>query len=259
MLKSAMKRSAPSLIQSTSKKSKGSIPVVDSEAEEDFTDEDSEENEFDLEDNDEDEDSEGNEFNEDDGEDLMANVGNVEEEEEEEESDEEDEDEDDTPAPAPTLVLKKTNVRNSKGAVPLTAAQLRALAFAELTASPVSTLIATQVTSFLAPITPPTPATSPLHPLLKSLHAHLTSLPDQTPISLDGLRKKGKVVPGAKGNRWDKVELNWTKPHASEVRICGSWAWGGATRAAGGEYMTEMAIGIPVVSACSLVVFLLEV
>ena len=227
---------------------------------------DEEENEDDA--DEEEEDSEENEFFEeedmgalegdsgdedmidDDGEDLLANVNDAAEDSEDEDASSEEA----TPPPdAAPLVLKKANTRNSKAAVPLKPAELRALAFAELTASPISTFITTQVTALLAPITPPAPSTSPLHPILKDLHAHITSLPSQKAISLEGLRKKGKlVVPGNQGGKWDKIELNWEAPRQQDVRIVGSWAWGGAAKGKNGEYIVEMAVGMPAVRLTSL-------
>lgn len=181
---------------------------------------------------------------EDDGEDLLANVDDA--ADDSEEDDFADLEQDDSPAPAP-LVLKKANVRNSRAAVPLKPAELRALAFAELTASPISSEISTRVSAFLAPLTPPTPATSPLQPILKELHAHLTSLPAQQPISLEALRKRSKVVlPGFKAGKWESVELGWAQPRPEDVRIVGSWAWGGSYKAKG-EYVVDMAVGMPAV------------
>jgi U3 small nucleolar RNA-associated protein 22 len=202
------------------------------------SDEDSEVNEFEL------EGSEGdNGF--DDGEDLMANLENA--AEDNDDDDEEENEDEEEEVMAPVRLVKKANVRNSRAAVPLKPAELRALAFAELTASPISTIIATQVNAFLTPITPPTPATSPLQPLLKSIHAHFTNLADVAPISIEALRKQGRIIPGEKGGKWDKVELAWTRPRGEEIRICSSWAWGGSSKNSKGEYIVEMAIGIPVV------------
>ena len=220
----------------------------DDEEEEEEEEDDSEVNEFEEEEMGPfEDDSGGEDMIDDDGEDLLANVNDAAEGSEDEDAFS---DEESTPPPeAAPLVLKKANTRNSKAPAPLKPAELRALAFAELTASPISNFIATQVTALLTPITPPAPATSPLHPILKDLHAHLTALPSQKAISLEGLRKKGKlVVPGKQGGKWDKIELSWEAPRKEDVRIVGSWAWGGALKSKAGEYIVEMAVGMPAVS-----------
>lgn len=196
--------------------------------------EDDEVNEFELDDQDE--------LIGDDEEDLMARL------------DEDEEGEDDSSSDAPgsdatptaPLVLKKANVRNSRAAAPLKPAELRALAFAELTASPISNFISTETARLLLPITPPAPATSPLQPLLKSLHAHITNLPAQKATSLAGLRKQGLVVPQVEGGegKWGGMDMMWEKPRAEDVRIVGRWAWGGGYKAQG-EYVVDMAIAMP--------------
>lgn len=204
---------------------------------------DSEINEF------EDEDLEGSEEDddmiEDDGIDLMANL-------DPNDSDSESDEFSDLEIPSDTatpLILKKANVRNSKGVTPLTPAQLRAVAFEELTASPISATISIAVNTFLDPITPPLPATSPLQIILKDLHAHITELPAQKPISLDLLRKKSAVpLVGKFDEKWSKMEFNWEKPRKEDVRIVGSWAWGGAMKGKSGEYVVDLAIGLPQVS-----------
>lgn len=160
-----------------------------------------------------------------------------------------DDDEMDTPiqpaAPEPT----KAERRKAKQPKPLTPAELRALAFAELTASPISNVLATQVAATLDPVTPPAPATSPLQPLLKSVHSHFINLPKQKPISLEKLRKKGIVVPEIKGaeGKWSKMDLEWEKPRSEDVRVVGKWAWGGGLKVKG-EYIVELAIAMPPVS-----------
>ncbi|GJN89156.1 hypothetical protein Rhopal_002130-T1 [Rhodotorula paludigena] len=148
------------------------------------------------------------------------------------------------PLIAPAAELDKK--RKGKQPKPLSPAELRALAFAELTASPISNVLATQVSSVLDPITPPAPASSPLQPLLKSLHAHLTSLSKQKPVSLAGLRKKGRAVPEVEGSngKWAKMDLPWEKPRSEDVRVVGKWAWGGGVKEHG-EYVVELAIAIP--------------
>lgn len=207
--------------------------------EEDFDEEDSEVNEFELEEEREDEDLIG-----DDDEDLMAGLDS----QDDEEDDDEDDDDDDAPAPPP-VAIKKANIRNSKAPAPLKPAELRALAFAELTASPISNIISTQVSTLLTPLTPPAPSTSPLQPLLRSLHAHITSLPAQKASNLAGLRKKGVVVPKVEGSdgKWGKPDLEWEKPNAEDVRIVGRWAWGASLKVKG-EYVVDMAVGMPAVS-----------
>ncbi|GAA6010745.1 hypothetical protein JCM11491_002926 [Sporobolomyces phaffii] len=198
----------------------------------------------------------------DDDEDLYANLdgGAVEEElgsDEESEIDDEEEsgssgsaadDDDEMHEPTPVAAPEPTKAerRKAKQPKPLTPAELRALAFAELTASPISNVLAIQVASVLDPATPPAPATSPLQPLLKSLHSHLTNLPKQKPISLDKLRKKGTVVPTIKGaeGKWSQMELEWVKPRSEDVRVVGKWAWGGGLKEKG-EYVVELAVAMP--------------
>jgi U3 small nucleolar RNA-associated protein 22 len=205
----------------------------------------------------------------DDDEDLYANLGAIGMDEDDEGSEEdedegldseisegEDEDEDqemDTPIAAPTPVPTKADRRKAKQAKPLTSSELRALAFAELTASPISNVLATQVAATLDPSTPPAPATSPLQPLLKSIHSHVTNLPKQKAISLEKLRKKGKVVPPIKGaeEKWLKMDYEWEKPRSEDVRVVGKWAWGGGLKEKG-EYIVELAVAMPPVSLRSL-------
>ncbi|BGP47983.1 U3 snoRNP protein [Rhodotorula kratochvilovae] len=196
----------------------------------------------------------------DDAEDLYANL-DAPMNDEEDSGDEDDEDsqpggaaDDDgweTVATAPTKPLiapaaELEQRRKAKKPKALSAAELRALAFAELTASPISNVLAMHVASVLDPATPPAPASSPLQPVLKALHAHLTSLPKQKPVSLDALRKKGRVVPDVAGSRgkWGKMELPWEKPRAEDVRVVGRWAWGGGFKQKG-EYLVELAIAMP--------------
>ncbi|GAA6002549.1 hypothetical protein JCM10207_001176 [Rhodosporidiobolus poonsookiae] len=212
-------------------------------------DEDEEVSETGDEDEDEDDDMIG-----DDAEDLHAGLDHDEDEEDEGDSAGEEGADDDKwetvgtapskPLIAPAAELDKK--RKGKGPKPLSAAELRALAFAELTASPISNVLSTQVAALLDPLTPPAPATSPLQPLLKSFHAHLTSLPKQKPVSLDGLRKKGKVVPKVEGGdgKWAKMELAWEKPRSEDVRVIGKWAWGGEVKQKG-EYVVELAVALP--------------
>lgn len=219
------------------------IGRAEEEDEEDFDEEDSEVNEFEL-----GEEGEADDLIGDDDEDLMAGLDSQNDEEEE---DDEDDEEDDDAAPPPPAI-KKANVRNSKAPAPLKPAELRALAFAELTASPISNIIATQVSILLTPLTPPAPATSPLQPLLRSLHAHTTTLPAQKTSSLAGLRKRGVVVPKVEGSdgKWGKQDLEWEKPSAEDVRIVGRWAWGGSTKVKG-EYVVDIAVAMPAVSPSS--------
>ncbi|GAA6027314.1 hypothetical protein JCM8097_002585 [Rhodosporidiobolus ruineniae] len=148
------------------------------------------------------------------------------------------------PLIAPAAELDKK--RKGKAPKPLSAAELRELAFAELTASPISNVLSTQVGALLDPLTPPAPATSPLQPLLKLLHAHLTSLPKQKPVSLAALRKKGKVVPKVEGGdgKWAKLDLAWERPRSEDVRVVGKWAWRGGVKEKG-EYVVELAIAMP--------------
>lgn len=148
------------------------------------------------------------------------------------------------PLIAPAAELEKE--RKGKGPKPLSAAELRALAFAELTASPISNVLSTQVAGLLNPLTPPAPASSPLQPILKSLHAHLTGLLKQKPVSLAGLRKKGVVVPKVEGGegKWAKMDLAWEKPRSEDVRVVGKWAWGGGLKEKG-EYVVELAVAMP--------------
>lgn len=205
--------------------------------------EDSEVNEFELEGELEGED-EDDDLIDDDGEDLMAALGD----EDEEGSDGDDGSDSDEAPPVAPAPIKKANVRNSRAPAPLKPAELRALAFAELTASPISSILSTQVTSLLNPLTPPLAATSPLHPLLKSLHAHITSLPSQKASTLSGLRKKGIQAPRIEKETKSmaKLEMEWEKPRAEDVRIVGSWAWGGSLKV-NGEYFVDMAIALPAV------------
>ena len=200
----------------------------------------------------------------DDGEDLMAGLDDGDHDtqdapyfgdDDSEDDDDNDSDEDlgDTnltvpPVPAPVI---KSKTRNSRAPKPLSPSEIRALAFAELTASPISSTIATKVTTFLAPLTPPSPSTSPLQPLLKAIHAHLVSLPSQAPSSLDALRNRGLVVPpvagGKAGGKWAGLEYGFEKPKSDEVRVVGKWAWGGGVKV-GGEYVVELAVAMPEVS-----------
>lgn len=212
----------------------------DGEAEDDIDDsgledDDSEVNEFELDDDDfqgDDDEELGLDQDEDEGSDSDSDSGSA---------------ASDEPAPPPAA-LKKANVRNSRQAKALKPQELRALAFAELTASPISGFISTEVGELLPPLTPPAPATSPLQPLLKSLHAHITSLPSQKPISLAALKKKGVVVPAVEGSegKWGEMEFAWEKPRPEDVRIVGRWAWGGGIKVKG-EYTVEMAIAMPTV------------
>ncbi|GAA5919932.1 hypothetical protein JCM6882_000002 [Rhodosporidiobolus microsporus] len=148
------------------------------------------------------------------------------------------------PLIAPAAELEKK--RKGKGPKPLSPAELRALAFAELTASPISNVLSTQVAGLLDPLTPPAPASSPLQPILKALHAHLTSLPKQKAVSLAGLKKKGVVVPKVEGSegKWAKMDLAFEKPRSDDVRVVGKWAWGGGVKEKG-EYVVELAVGMP--------------
>jgi len=200
----------------------------------------------------------------DDDENLYAGIGESgnEDEDSEEEGIEEDEDlslgssdeeEEAVSAPTPAPVQTKADRRKARQAKPLTPAELRALAFAELTASPISNVLATQVAATLDPSTPPAPATSPLQPLLKSLHSHLTNLPKQKAISLEKLRKKGKVVPPIQGadGKWYKMDLEFEKPRSEDVRLVGKWAWGGGLKEKG-EYIVEFAIAMPPVCLLGL-------
>ncbi|GAA5910741.1 rRNA-processing protein UTP22 [Sporobolomyces salmoneus] len=198
----------------------------------------------------------------DDDEDLYANLngggaggGEMDYEEEDDESSHGDEesdsqgsdDEEEEPLAAPTAPEPtKSDRRKAKQPKPLTPAELRALAFAELTASPISNVLATQVATVLDPATPPPPATSPLQPLLKSIHSHFINLPKQKAISLDKLRKKGTVVPDIKGaeGKWLKMDLEWEKPRSEDMRVVGKWAWGGGTKSKG-EYVVELAVAMP--------------
>ncbi|KAI5476161.1 pre-rrna processing protein Utp22 [Pseudohyphozyma bogoriensis] len=225
---------------------KGKERAVENDSEEgsEEDEDDSEVNEFEQSDDDDD-------MIGDDGEDLMQGLDDYSEEDDdddEEDSDDDGSDEGASAAPAaPALKpLKKANVRNSRAAPALTPAELRALAFAELTASPISTLLSTEVASIVGPLTPPAPATSPLQPLLKSLHAHLTSLSPLKPTSLKTLKKRGEVVPHVEGldGKWGDMELAWEKPKPEEVRIVGKWAWGGGVKVKG-EYFVDMAVSMP--------------
>ncbi|BGP55361.1 hypothetical protein JCM8202_004701 [Rhodotorula sphaerocarpa] len=147
------------------------------------------------------------------------------------------------PLIAPAAELEK---RRKAKKPKLSAAELRALAYAELTASPISNVLATRVAALLDPLTPTAPASSPLQPVLKELHAGLTSLPAQKPVSLDALRKKGRVVPNAEGTqgKWAKLELAWAPPRGEDVRLIGDWAWGGALKRQG-EFFVDLAVAMP--------------
>lgn len=212
----------------------------------------------------------------DDGEDLYANLDaegdeddldDNEDGDEEEEDDSEaggqvggDDDDDDggwetvgTAPKAPLIAPAAELEKRRKAKKPkLSAAELRALAYAELTASPISNVLATRVAALLDPLTPTAPASSPLQPVLKELHAGLTSLPAQKPVSLDALRKKGRVVPNAEGTqgKWAKLELAWAPPRGEDVRLIGDWAWGGALKRQG-EFFVDLAVAMPPVRARS--------
>lgn len=218
----------------------------------DEDDDDSEINEFEL---DGAADNDGDDMISDDGEDLYANLDDV-ENSDDEPDDLDSDSEDEAPAAVPQVApvasvvpLKKANVRNSKAPKPLTPSELRALAFAELTASPISSVISTQVSAVLDPATPPPAATSPLQPLLKTLHAHITSLPTRKATSLAALRKKGFTVPPVEGvdTKWAKMEFGWEKPRPEDLRVVGRWACGAGIKV-GGEYIVEMAVALPQVS-----------
>ncbi|SCZ98606.1 BZ3500_MvSof-1268-A1-R1_Chr3-1g05495 [Microbotryum saponariae] len=244
---------------------------------EDYDEQDDEVNEFELEqqlanrrratqpdeedeeDEEDDEDNDDDDMMNDDAQDLYADLDKApldDDSEDDPDDDEDDGDEDGegwstvptslatTSAPATTR-----KARNSKGPKALTASELRALAFAELTASPISNLISTQVSSVLATLTPPAAPTSPLQPLLKSLHSHFVALTSKKPASLESLKRRGWNIPPVEGvdGKWGKIDLAWAPPRAEDVRIVGSWAWGGASKV-GGEYVVELAVGIPEVS-----------
>ncbi|GAA5958223.1 hypothetical protein JCM21900_000151 [Sporobolomyces salmonicolor] len=193
----------------------------------------------------------------DDGEDLYANLdasggaeGSSDEEIEADGSDEEDDqdsfDNDDALPAAPAFEPTKDKKHKAKKPKPLTPAELRALAFAELTASPISNVLSTQVAELLDTVMPQAPATSPLQPLLKTLHAHLSSLPKQRAVSLEKLRKKGQIVPPVEGadGKWAKLDLEWEKPRSEDIRVIGKWAWGGGVKEKG-EYVVDVAIAMP--------------
>ncbi|GAA5928290.1 rRNA-processing protein UTP22 [Sporobolomyces koalae] len=224
------------------------------DAEEDSGDDEDEQSPGGSDDDDEDDDED---MIGDDGEDLYAGLdqaGTEDSEEDDEISEDEDpsegasdaeSDEDITAAPVPQQPTRAEK-RKAKQPKPLTPADIRALAFAELTASPISNVLATQVAATLDPVSPPAPATSPLQPLLKSLHAHITKLPNQKAISLEKLRKKGRVIPAIDGAdaKWFKMDLEWEKPQSEHVRIVGKWAWGGGVKEKG-EYVVELAVAMP--------------
>ncbi|GAA6041014.1 hypothetical protein NBRC10512_005871, partial [Rhodotorula toruloides] len=194
----------------------------------------------------------------DDGEDLYANLdremGDEEDEDEEDEDEEEDQDDDggwetvgtapSAPLIAPAAALDKK--RKAKAAKKLSPAELRALAFAELTASPISNVLSTQVSALLDSLSPAASSSSALQPILKDLHTHITSLPKQKAVSLDGLRKKGRVVPPVEGHngKWAKMDLAWEKPRSEDLRVTGAWAWGGGYKEKG-EYIVEIAVAMP--------------
>ena len=201
----------------------------------------------------------------DDDEDLYANLDNDDEEDEEDSDASEDVDdleageaaaEDDdgggwetvgtapsAPLIAPAAELDK---RKKAKAPKLSAAEIRALAFAELTASPISNVLATRVAALLDPLTPPAPSSSPVQPVLKDLHAALTTLPKQKPVSLEALRKKGRIVPKTEWSegKWAKLELAWEAPQSEDIRVVGNWVWGGAIKDKG-EYVVDLAITMP--------------
>ncbi|POY71794.1 hypothetical protein BMF94_5155 [Rhodotorula taiwanensis] len=151
-------------------------------------------------------------------------------------------------APSAPLIAPAAELEKRKRAkVPkLSAAELRALAFAELTASPISNVLATRVAALLDPLTPAPSTSSPMQPVLKELHAALTGVSKQKPTSLDALRKKGRVVPKAEGTdgKWAKLELAWEAPRSEDIRVIGNWAWGGAIKQKG-EYFVDIAVAMP--------------
>ncbi|KAM0787762.1 hypothetical protein ACM66B_003819 [Microbotryomycetes sp. NB124-2] len=133
----------------------------------------------------------------------------------------------------------------------LSADELRALAFAELTASPVSSTISTRVSQLLKTLTPPPPAGSPLQPLLKDLHAHIISLaPSKQPQSLNTLlstcKKTKLVVPPFEGSssKFAELKLAFEKPQPPDVRVVGRWAWGGGYKR-NKEYVVDLAVAMP--------------
>ena len=200
----------------------------------------------------------------DDGEDLYANLDDDEDDEDDSNASEDVDDleageaaaEDDDgggwqtvgSAPSAPLIAPAAELEKRKKAkVPkLSAAEIRALAFAELTASPISNVLATRVAALLDPLTPAAPSNSPLQPVLKDLHAALTALPKQKPVSLEALRKKGRVVPKTEGSegKWAKLELAWEAPQSEGIRVVGNWVWGGAIKDKG-EYFVDLAVTMP--------------
>lgn len=210
-------------------------------------------------------DDDGEQMIGDDGEDLYANLDDNEEEDGDDSDASEDVDdleageaaaEDDDgggwetvgTAPSAPLIAPAAELdKRKKAKVPkLSAAEIRALAFAELTASPISNVLATRVAALLDPLTPAAPSSSPLQPVLKDLHAALTTLPKQKPVSLEALRKKGRVVPKTEGSegKWAKLELAWEAPQSADIRVVGNWVWGGAIKDKG-EYFVDLAVTMP--------------
>ncbi|KAK4047715.1 U3 snoRNP protein [Microbotryomycetes sp. JL201] len=166
-------------------------------------------------------------------------------------SDSENFDTDDVDSPEPVASTSAApTMRKQRKPKQLSADELRALAFAELTASPVSSTISTRVTHLLKALTPPVPSGSPLQPLLKDLHAHWIQLAPKQPQSLRSLvatcKKRGLAVPTYEGSssRFADLKLAFEKPLAQDVRIVGRWAWGGGYKA-NKEFMVDIAVAMP--------------
>ncbi|KAK4049077.1 U3 snoRNP protein [Microbotryomycetes sp. JL221] len=215
----------------------------------------------------EDSDSEINEFEqdgddqmiEDDDQDLHAVAQHLLDDDGEEDDDDNDDDDDDDaddaeveqPVASTSTVPISNQRSKQKKPRQLTADELRALAFAELTASPVSNTISTRVHDLLQPVTAPPPTSgSRLQPLLKELHQHLTTnvaaQKPQTYSKLLSTHRKLFQVPSIEGNdsKWTELKLAFEKPLAQDVRIVGRWAWGGAFRSEK-EYIVDLAIAMP--------------
>lgn len=229
-----------------------------SESEEDIDEEDSEPNEWDEEDSqDGEEDDEGDEDDDmigDDDQDLIAGLSEDGREDDQAEDSEDEAGNEEGDAPTATAIkpLKKANVRRSAAPKSLTTAELRALAFAELTASPLSTFLSTSTTSLLSSLTPPPPITPSLKLLLKSLHSLIVGFGDQDPTTVDDLVRKmglkGLELEGS-GTKWtNEMKFGWTAPTNEGVMVGGNWAWGGGIKL-NREYFIDLLITIPEVCA----------
>ncbi|KAM0752220.1 Nrap protein [Meredithblackwellia eburnea MCA 4105] len=218
----------------------------------------------------------GDDFIGDDGQDLMAGLEHTQDYTDDDEGDDEGDDSRESEAeqvsdhasmgaasPPPQPQLQQETKKKAPKPANLSPDELRALAFAQLTAAPVSSIFSTKVAALLPTLSHPPAETSPIQPLVQSLAQRLVSLSSASQAhdkkksnsswkkatSLAQLRKRGVVVPPVQGSeqKWDELELSWAPPASVEdVQLVGNWAWDAATRnSKTGEYIVQVAIAIP--------------